>query len=115
MEKTCYEYYECTKGSKALDVCCGTADWTIALSEAVGSKGQVTGLDFSENMLEVGKQKTASLENIQLVHGDAMNLPLMITHLIMLLLVLAYAMFGLFVSTQRNASSFKTRRHGGMS
>ncbi|MBN4863161.1 demethylmenaquinone methyltransferase, partial [Staphylococcus sp. EG-SA-32] len=59
----------------ALDVCCGTADWTIALSEAVGSKGQVTGLDFSENMLEVGKQKTASLENIQLVHGDAMNLP----------------------------------------
>ncbi len=75
MEKTCYEYYECTKGSKALDVCCGTADWTIALSEAVGSKGQVTGLDFSENMLEVGKQKTASLDNIQLVHGDAMNLP----------------------------------------
>ena len=63
------------KGSKALDVCCGTADWTIALSEAVGSKGQVAGLDFSENMLEVGKQKTASLENIQLVHGDAMNLP----------------------------------------
>ena len=63
------------KGSKALDVCCGTADWTIALSEAVGSKGQVTGLDFSENMLEVGKQKTASLENIHLVHGDAMNLP----------------------------------------
>lgn len=63
------------KGSKALDVCCGTADWTIALSEAVGSKGQVTGLDFSENMLEVGKQKTASLENNQLVHGDAMNLP----------------------------------------
>ena len=40
-----------------------------------GSKGQVTGLDFSENMLEVGKQKTASLDNIQLVHGDAMNLP----------------------------------------
>ena len=63
------------KGSKALDVCCGTADWTIALSEAVGSKGQVTGLYFSENMLEVGKQKTATLENIQLVHGDAMNLP----------------------------------------
>ena len=63
------------KGNKALDVCCGTADWTIALSEAVGSKGQVTGLDFSENMLEVGKQKTASLDNIQLVHGDAMNLP----------------------------------------
>ena len=45
------------------------------IKRSVGSKGQVTGLDFSENMLEVGKQKTASLENIQLVHGDAMNLP----------------------------------------
>ena len=45
------------EGSKALDVCCGTADWTIALSKAVGDSGQVTGLDFSENMLEVGKEK----------------------------------------------------------
>ena len=43
-------------GSKALDVCCGT-DWTIALSKAVGAHGEVTGLDFSENMLEVGKEK----------------------------------------------------------
>ena len=42
------------EGSKALDVCCGTADWT---SKAVGDSGQVTGLDFSENMLEVGKEK----------------------------------------------------------
>jgi demethylmenaquinone methyltransferase/2-methoxy-6-polyprenyl-1,4-benzoquinol methylase len=31
-------------GSKALDVCCGTADWTIALSRAVGPNGEVTGL-----------------------------------------------------------------------
>ena len=28
------------KGSKALDVCCGTADWTIALSEAVAQKAK---------------------------------------------------------------------------
>ena len=32
-------------------------DWTIALSRAVGPNGEVTGLDFSENMLEVGKEK----------------------------------------------------------
>ena len=62
-------------GSKALDVCCGTADWTIALSKAVGAHGEVTGLDFSENMLEVGKEKTKHMNNIHLVHGDAMNLP----------------------------------------
>ena len=62
-------------GSKALDVCCGTADWTISLSKAVGPEGEVTGIDFSENMLEVGKRKTKDMHNIQLVHGDAMNLP----------------------------------------
>ena len=45
------------KGSKALDVCCGTADWTIALSKAVGPSGEVIGLDFSENMLKVGEEK----------------------------------------------------------
>lgn len=63
------------KGSKALDVCCGTADWTIALSKAVGPEGEVTGIDFSENMLEVGREKTSNMDNINLVHGDAMNLP----------------------------------------
>ena len=62
-------------GSKALDVCCGTIDWTISLSKAVGPTGEVTGVDFSENMLEVGKTKTQDMDNINLVHGDAMNLP----------------------------------------
>lgn len=62
-------------GSKALDVCCGTADWTIQLSHAVGPYGEVVGIDFSENMLEVGKKKTDNMANIHLIHGDAMNLP----------------------------------------
>lgn len=46
-------------GSKALDVCCGTADWTIALAEAVGESGEVKGLDFSHNMLQVGEKNNA--------------------------------------------------------
>ncbi|WP_102692518.1 demethylmenaquinone methyltransferase [Rummeliibacillus pycnus] len=62
-------------GSKALDVCCGTADWTIALAEAVGENGQVIGLDFSQNMLKVGIEKTKSIKQIELVHGNAMELP----------------------------------------
>ena len=62
-------------GAQALDVCCGTADWTIALAEAVGPSGEVTGLDFSENMLEVGKGKVKAYPNISLVHGNAMKLP----------------------------------------
>ncbi|WP_066312866.1 demethylmenaquinone methyltransferase [Bacillus sp. FJAT-29814] len=64
-------------GSKALDVCCGTADWTIALAEAVGPSGEVTGLDFSQNMLNVGKEKVnrLGLNQVKLIHGNAMELP----------------------------------------
>ncbi|PAF11075.1 bifunctional demethylmenaquinone methyltransferase/2-methoxy-6-polyprenyl-1,4-benzoquinol methylase [Shouchella clausii] len=64
-------------GTSALDVCCGTGDWTLALSEAVGEQGSVIGLDFSENMLAVGREKVAAAKrtNISLVHGNAMALP----------------------------------------
>ncbi|MEX3620924.1 demethylmenaquinone methyltransferase [Viridibacillus arvi] len=62
-------------GSKALDVCCGTADWTINMAEAVGETGQVTGLDFSQNMLNVGVEKTKSYPQVNLIQGNAMELP----------------------------------------
>jgi len=64
-----------SKGAKALDVCCGTADWTISLADAVGATGEVIGLDFSENMLSIGKEKTKDYKQIQLIHGNAMELP----------------------------------------
>src|SRR6478752_285825 len=58
------------KGTKALDVCCGTADWTLAMGEAVG-------LDFSQNMLKIGEEKVKNspFSNITLLHGNAMELP----------------------------------------
>lgn len=64
-------------GSIALDVCCGTADWTVALADAVGPTGEVTGLDFSQNMLNVGieKVKDLGLKQVKLIHGNAMQLP----------------------------------------
>ncbi|GAA3607474.1 demethylmenaquinone methyltransferase [Secundilactobacillus similis] len=65
-------------GNFALDVCCGTGDWTIALAKAVGPSGHVWGLDFSEEMLALARQKVraAHLEDrVTLVQGDAMNLP----------------------------------------
>lgn len=65
------------KGQRALDVCCGTADWTIALAEAVGPDGKIYGLDFSQNMLRIGRDKvqTHNLKQVQLLHGNAMELP----------------------------------------
>jgi demethylmenaquinone methyltransferase/2-methoxy-6-polyprenyl-1,4-benzoquinol methylase len=65
------------KGKTALDVCCGTADWTIALADAVGPTGEVIGLDFSKNMLIIGQEKVDQLQlkNVTLIHGNAMELP----------------------------------------
>jgi demethylmenaquinone methyltransferase/2-methoxy-6-polyprenyl-1,4-benzoquinol methylase len=66
------------EGDRCLDLCCGTADWTIALAGASGPKGHITGLDFSENMLNAGRKKVKEkgLESrIDLLHGNAMELP----------------------------------------
>ncbi len=64
-------------GESAIDLCCGTCDWTIAIAESSGS-GKVVGLDFSQNMLDVGKSKLehAGLsDKVELVCGNAMELP----------------------------------------
>src|SRR5699024_8527232 len=66
------------EGASALDVCCGTGDWSIALAKAVGANGKVIGLDFSENMLLVAKEKKKQLppnKRLQFIHGNAMKLP----------------------------------------
>lgn len=65
------------KGSSALDLCCGTGDWTIALAESAGRKGRVVGLDFSNNMLTVAKEKLKDkgMEHVTLIQGNAMDLP----------------------------------------
>ncbi|WHX47377.1 demethylmenaquinone methyltransferase [Paenibacillus woosongensis] len=63
-------------GDTAIDLCCGTCDWTISMAEASG--GQITGLDFSENMLEFGRRKVNERglsDRISLVQGNAMELP----------------------------------------
>lgn len=62
-------------GSKALDLCCGTGDWTLSLAEAAGPNGEVTGLDFSKNMLKIGEEKLKNYHNVTLIHGNAMDLP----------------------------------------
>ncbi|MDQ0299445.1 demethylmenaquinone methyltransferase/2-methoxy-6-polyprenyl-1,4-benzoquinol methylase [Salibacterium salarium] len=65
------------EGATALDVCCGTAEWTIELAKAAGNSGHVVGLDFSDNMLSIGKKKIQKerLSNVELMPGNAMELP----------------------------------------
>jgi len=64
-------------GDTAIDICCGTCDWTISLAQA-SRTGPMVGLDFSQNMLDVGAEKISRLglqEQISLVRGNAMELP----------------------------------------
>ncbi len=66
-----------SQGQTAIDLCCGTCDWTISMAEASQS-GRVVGLDFSKNMLDIGKEKITELSlngQIELIQGNAMDLP----------------------------------------
>jgi demethylmenaquinone methyltransferase/2-methoxy-6-polyprenyl-1,4-benzoquinol methylase len=56
-------------GDRVLDACCGTGDLAVAAQEAGGT---VTGLDFSERMLERARRKSDAVEWLQ---GDALALP----------------------------------------
>ena len=57
------------EGDRVLDACCGTGDLAIAAAR-IG--GRVTGLDFSERMLERARRKAPELE---WVRGDLLELP----------------------------------------
>jgi demethylmenaquinone methyltransferase/2-methoxy-6-polyprenyl-1,4-benzoquinol methylase len=57
------------KGDRVLDACCGTGDLAIA-ARARGAA--VTGLDFSERMLERARTKEPAIEWVQ---GDVLALP----------------------------------------
>jgi demethylmenaquinone methyltransferase/2-methoxy-6-polyprenyl-1,4-benzoquinol methylase len=56
-------------GDRVLDSCCGTGDLALACLQA---GGRVTGLDFSEPMLERARRKSSEVE---WVSGDALALP----------------------------------------
>jgi demethylmenaquinone methyltransferase / 2-methoxy-6-polyprenyl-1,4-benzoquinol methylase len=56
-------------GDRVLDACCGTGDLAVAAAEA---GGRVTGLDFSERMLERARRKSA---DVDWVSGDLLALP----------------------------------------
>ncbi|MEM9420798.1 MAG: bifunctional demethylmenaquinone methyltransferase/2-methoxy-6-polyprenyl-1,4-benzoquinol methylase UbiE [Planctomycetota bacterium] len=75
-----------------VDVACGTGDLTIAFADELSRQTQgaspvVFGIDFTQEMLEIAKQKAATSyaqpgfpedaeQSIKFVHGDAMNLDL---------------------------------------
>jgi demethylmenaquinone methyltransferase/2-methoxy-6-polyprenyl-1,4-benzoquinol methylase len=63
-------------GSSALDVCCGTGDFAFALKRAVGPEGRVVGVDVSQQMLDVAREKCGRNQlYVEFLTGDVLDLP----------------------------------------
>ena len=62
-----------TPGSKGLDAGCGMGEITKLLYENVGKSGKLTGLDFSEDMIQYAKNKNKN-KNIKFIEGDVNSL-----------------------------------------
>jgi demethylmenaquinone methyltransferase/2-methoxy-6-polyprenyl-1,4-benzoquinol methylase len=64
-------------GDAALDICCGTGDLAFALAERVKPGGSVVGSDFSENMLDIARDKAAERDaaGVRFEWADALTLP----------------------------------------
>lgn len=75
IKKQMIKKFPVAQNAKVLDVCCGTGDISIFLSEYLGKDCQITGIDFSANMLNLAKVKSKSINNINYIRGDALNLP----------------------------------------
>lgn len=59
--------------SRALDLCCGTADLALGLAQV--SAGWVVGSDFAHPMLVRAAKKTTGRGRVVLVEADALKLP----------------------------------------
>jgi demethylmenaquinone methyltransferase/2-methoxy-6-polyprenyl-1,4-benzoquinol methylase len=64
-------------GDSALDVCCGTGDLALELSDRVAPDGHVIGCDFSEPMLDLAREKAAArgASGVRFEWADALTLP----------------------------------------
>ncbi|HMP89737.1 MAG TPA: bifunctional demethylmenaquinone methyltransferase/2-methoxy-6-polyprenyl-1,4-benzoquinol methylase UbiE [Kiritimatiellia bacterium] len=65
-------------GLYLLDIATGTADQIISLMQKSGNIKQAIGVDMSEGMLNVGREKIARLQwqdRVELKTGDAMSIP----------------------------------------
>lgn len=70
---------ECLAGNPArvLDLCTGTGDLAIRIARLAGEKTEIIGLDYSDNMLSIARQKAIrkGFELIKFINGDVVALP----------------------------------------
>ncbi len=59
------------RGEDVLDIGCGAGDCTLAAADRVGPEGRATGLDISQTLLAVARQRAAGRPGIGFVLADA--------------------------------------------
>lgn len=72
------EYAGIEKGHRVLDLGCGAGNDCFVARALAGTEGQVTGLDFTEAMLEKARRNNEKLgyKNVAFVLGDIEKMPL---------------------------------------
>jgi demethylphylloquinol methyltransferase len=58
------------KGEKILDLCSGTGKAASWIAANVGREGEVVGLDFSKQMIEIAKKRSNGLGNVTFIERD---------------------------------------------
>lgn len=66
------EITDVSAAQNILDVACGTGDFTIEIARCAAAGSRIVGIDISEGMLEIGREKVkrASLTNVEMFEGD---------------------------------------------
>jgi demethylmenaquinone methyltransferase/2-methoxy-6-polyprenyl-1,4-benzoquinol methylase len=59
------------KGEKILDLCSGTGRVASRIATAVGDTGEVVGLDITESMVKIAKERYGGLKNLIFLQRDA--------------------------------------------
>lgn len=63
-------------GEAVLDVGCGAGQTCLQLAERVGEAGQVIGVDISDALLDIARQRAAAWPQVRLIHADAQRIGL---------------------------------------
>lgn len=68
---------EVSPGDSVLDICCGTGDLSFELAGRVLPGGHVVGCDFSEQMLDLAREKALERQmgSVRFEWADALQLP----------------------------------------
>lgn len=70
-KKAVKETIDCAEPMQVLDVACGTGDFTIEIARKAAPGSKITGIDLSEGMMSIGREKIASAAvEATLEYGD---------------------------------------------